>query len=872
MNENKTNIIHLTEANELINEDRIQKLIVQKYPEEIINFALKFAKATMRGSENSEIAIKQNHYIPWIAEQAKLDPEIMKDKNRLDAIISWIRNTGFNKINTNIPFNQVYQKAVTWLNLKNKDISTGQSVVGGIPVLKYSDGYQWIKSNSVDWCINAGAANGWCLDQQKNADIFTGSIIKEKSGYFLVDGAGNPDMAVQYDSRSGTIDDYQGRFNKPVSEPLFIKSLDLLKKFPVIKNIHGHRDTFWVTFSDMSDVAKQKFLNLPNLNLSIETKVERSIALSQEEINTLTPKEKLLYGYPLTQKEISSLPLETRLAARLPITDREKENLTWEQKIIFGYLKKSEVSKIPIELKLEHDILLTTKDIRTLNQPIKEKIRKIAVRNLPYKELFIQENNKPTGKNAHLNINDDFEGFEDYYMDEDALHLKMTEEEYDEYYSGLDEYQRAFRYYDTNDYYFQDWDEEEKYMHHYLSEENINRLKEMARRIGVSHNYDFSEEGQIKKFIENNFENSEKILSDYMMILDDAMSQAKAKEIKEVTDSIKFKYSDGYLDLPWKELWNLLKDKEINKFIDLKDMEINGELDLENSYYDTPDIKDETVTELNDKFEKNLDDVEFTMGEHPDYFINVQKFNEIISGLKFESGDFEIYAPTHQGHAIYKKNLPQRDIYISKMNFVEQKAEVYIVDFKDKKKTKIFKRQKGWIHFDSIINYVQQYSLFKENELRKAIQSILKEDYRYQYNKTVVPSNEVSNAAKNALNVVNSNKLIQSTGSNEGSGLEKAKSLINKEPVTHAQLKRMKAFFDNNASVVARERTSNKNINNSAIIQSWELWGGDIGRSWTERELRKIQSSNQTSKEIRNSDMIARDNRIMSTTNTRTHR
>jgi len=186
----------------------------------------------------------------------------------------------------------------------------------------------------------------------------------------------------------------------------------------------------------------------------------------------------------------------------------------------------------------------------------------------------------------------------------------------------------------------------------------------------------------------------------------------------------------------------------------------------------------------------------------------------------------------------------------------------------------ISKRQKGWIHFDSIVNYIQQHTLFKETEIRKAIQKILAEDFRYEYNRTsgFVPPIEVINTAQRALNAVKANKLVQSDGSNEGSGLQKAKSLIAKEPVTHAQLKRMKAFFDNNASLMARERAANRNVNNSAIIQSWELWGGDAGRTWVEREIRKTQSSNQTSKEIRNSDMIARDNRIMSTTNTRINR
>jgi hypothetical protein len=160
---------------------------------------------------------------------------------------------------------------------------------------------------------------------------------------------------------------------------------------------------------------------------------------------------------------------------------------------------------------------------------------------------------------------------------------------------------------------------------------------------------------------------------------------------------------------------------------------------------------------------------------------------------------------------------------------------------------------------------------FYEAELRKQIQEILSEDFRFLYDKgTFIPPDNVVKTAQQALSIVQNNKLVQSNGSNEGSGLQKAQSLVAKTPVTHSQLKRMKAFFDNNAQLVSAEKAAGRNSSNSSIIQKWELWGGDAGKSWADSKINSVQSSNKTSKKVRNDDnLFARDNRLMNPLNTR---
>ena len=129
--------------------------------------------------------------------------------------------------------------------------------------------------------------------------------------------------------------------------------------------------------------------------------------------------------------------------------------------------------------------------------------------------------------------------------------------------------------------------------------------------------------------------------------------------------------------------------------------------------------------------------------------------------------------------------------------------------------------------------------------------TLLKEDYRYQYDKGYNPPFNVRSAAKYALMAVQQNKKVQSDASNEGSGLQKAKDLSNGIVLNHGQLKRMKAFFDNNYDQVQKEKMAGKDITNSGVLQSWELWGGDSGREWVSNRINSLHDKNDSSKNLR---------------------
>lgn len=159
----------------------------------------------------------------------------------------------------------------------------------------------------------------------------------------------------------------------------------------------------------------------------------------------------------------------------------------------------------------------------------------------------------------------------------------------------------------------------------------------------------------------------------------------------------------------------------------------------------------------------------------------------------------------------------------------------------------------------------------EKSEIKKIIQEEIQyffEDLTFDYNKTYYPPQDVINACSQALQIVQKNNLT-SHGGNEGSGLDKAKSIINKKPMSHAVLKRMKAFFDNNVKNVINLKNKGASINDSGEVQTWELWGGDAGRRWVENEIAKLNQSNLKSKKLKRDSGIQKTSTLMDPYNTR---
>ena len=68
-----------------------------------------------------------------------------------------------------------------------------------------------------------------------------------------------------------------------------------------------------------------------------------------------------------------------------------------------------------------------------------------------------------------------------------------------------------------------------------------------------------------------------------------------------------------------------------------------------------------------------------------------------------------------------------------------------------------------------------------------------------------------------------------------GSGVARATSLANGDKVSYETIKRMAAFF-------SRHEKNKSGGEDDAGKISWDLWGGDAGRSWAARIIKMVES------------------------------
>ena len=169
------------------------------------------------------------------------------------------------------------------------------------------------------------------------------------------------------------------------------------------------------------------------------------------------------------------------------------------------------------------------------------------------------------------------------------------------------------------------------------------------------------------------------------------------------------------------------------------------------------------------------------------------------------------------------------------------------------------------------------YSL-NEQKVRKMVRSILSEIGEFNNNKTFTPPPNVAQRAQAAINVVSKNNLTQTLTS--GSGMSKAKELATKQVQSFDMVRKIKSFFDTNEQAYKADLSAGKTVNNSGIIQSWELHGGDSSKDWANQEIGSLNSDNlNTKKNLRkaggagvNKGMGIFDKNVMSTNNHRIHR
>ena len=113
--------------------------------------------------------------------------------------------------------------------------------------------------------------------------------------------------------------------------------------------------------------------------------------------------------------------------------------------------------------------------------------------------------------------------------------------------------------------------------------------------------------------------------------------------------------------------------------------------------------------------------------------------------------------------------------------------------------------------------------------MKNTEKNIISERFEVNNNKSYNVPFDVKSTAQKAVN----SNFQTSDGGNEGSGKRKAQELASGKPQSHAQMKRLKAFFDANQPGSAE----------------WELHGGDAAKRWVDFELKTNHDDNMRSKE-----------------------
>ena len=203
-----------------------------------------------------------------------------------------------------------------------------------------------------------------------------------------------------------------------------------------------------------------------------------------------------------------------------------------------------------------------------------------------------------------------------------GIELNLSREEWEEHFSGLEEYS-LYRYHESFDTYSSYYDEMDSDELNYISfnDETIEHLETISLLSGAP-DYPGKErqpnEGEIKGFLEKYLPSNyyDDVADTYLDSLSMEVSRSRQDSVREIyNDEAKYQptsnctcyESDMCITIPYDELLFFIKDNEMVNFSDLKDIEVQPEINLEDSYWDTwlDDVGSETIiSELNDSIER----------------------------------------------------------------------------------------------------------------------------------------------------------------------------------------------------------------------------------------------------------------------------
>ena len=246
----------------------------------------------------------------------------------------------------------------------------------------------------------------------------------------------------------------------------------------------------------------------------------------------------------------------------------------------------------------------------------------IKDKNMAYDDMIALFNNTSI-LGSWFNVNKNSYYLPTPYIDVDpeGLEIYLDNSDWEEYFSGLDE--DSLYYYNMANSYDSHYEEQDSDEFRYatggqLPNELKDNLETLSKLVGDFTFIDtMDEEGALQDFLEKYFPDKlDDIQNDYLSELGYAMGKARSKSVEECyNDEVKFTDKGrAQIFIPWKELLLIVNsDPSIITLSELKNAEINGEIELSDCWYEgypsTEEYK-EVYEVLNRSIEKLIEDLE----------------------------------------------------------------------------------------------------------------------------------------------------------------------------------------------------------------------------------------------------------------------
>jgi len=234
--------------------------------------------------------------------------------------------------------------------------------------------------------------------------------------------------------------------------------------------------------------------------------------------------------------------------------------------------------------------------------------------------------------------------------EDDGIVLNLEPIQWEQYFSGLGE-DEAWRYKAATSYYQENQEdfEDEEFDYAIYNDETINKFKELAEIAGVDKwpgkdDTPIAEE-EIANFLESLLPTGEfdTIRQDYLWALGTAISSARNKAIVELYDeevNYPIVSCDGggnyCIKIPYDSLMAIVKDRDLLNLSELKEAEVNGEIYLEDTYYDTwydEEGREEVISEFNYVLGSTIDKFNEEGNDLKEIMKTLKNFNETLKKL-----------------------------------------------------------------------------------------------------------------------------------------------------------------------------------------------------------------------------------------------